>query len=155
DQLDEFRRTHQVLDEQPVWEGGRRGVLTAALARERGLSRLTADRPAEVTNVYHLAGQSAASDPILGQVPRPVRIQIEGPLDTVMESYLKRRIEQARQEAVNLVFFEINSEGGIDKAADNIADLIAGLKEMKTVAYIDDRALGVSSLVALACHDIV
>ena len=54
--------------------------------------------------------------------------------------YLARRIEQARQEKVNLVFFQIDSPGGLDSAADSIADLIAGIKDMKTVAYIDDRA---------------
>ena len=69
--------------------------------------------------------------------------------------YLARRIEQARQEKVNLVFFQIDSQGGLDSVADSIADLIAGIKDMKTVAYIDDRALGVAALLPLACRDIV
>ncbi|MBV8230267.1 MAG: hypothetical protein JO329_09825 [Planctomycetaceae bacterium] len=155
DSLPEFRRSHQVLEDQPAWEGGRRGVLTARRAREEGFSKLTADSAAEVANVYRLAGQAAAGDPTLGQVIKPVWIQIQGPLDTVKKSYLIRRIEQARQERVNLVFFQINSEGGLSSAADSVADMIAGIKDMKTVAYIDDRAMGVSALVALACHDIV
>ena len=144
DNLPEFRRSHQVLEDQPAWEGGRRGVLTAKRARDEGFSKLTADNAAEVANVYQLAGQAAANDPTLGQVIKPVWIQIQGPLDTVKKSYLIRRIEQARQERVNLVFFQINSEGGLDTAADAIADMIAGIKDMKTVAYIDDRAMGVA-----------
>ncbi len=36
-----------------------------------------------------------------------------------------------------------------------MAGLIADTKDMKTVAYIDDRATGVSTLMALACDDIV
>jgi membrane-bound serine protease (ClpP class) len=153
--LTEFKKSHQVIQDHPAWEGGLRGVLTAKRAREEGFSKLTADNPAEVANVYHLAGRATSDDPTLGQVLRPVWIQIQGPLDTVKKSYLIRRIEQARQERVNLVFFQLNSEGGLDSAADAIADTIAGIKDMKTVAYIDDRAVGVASLVALACRDIV
>lgn len=153
--LPEFQKTHQVLENQPAWEGGLRGVLTAKRARDEGFSKLTADNRAEVANTYHLAGRSTTNDPTLGQVLRPVWIQIQGPIDTVKKSYLSRRIEQARQERVNLIFFQIDSPGGIETAADSIADTIVGIKDMKTVAFVDDRALGVSSLVALACNDIV
>lgn len=153
--MEKFRADHQVVDDQPAWEGGRRGVLTARRAREEGFSKLTADNAIEVKNAYHLTGQSTSEDPTLGQVLRPVWIKIEGPIDPVKKSYLARRIEQARQERVNLVFFEINSPGGLDQPADGIADLIAGIKDMKTVAYINDRARGVSALIPLACHDIV
>jgi membrane-bound serine protease (ClpP class) len=151
----EFEKSHQIISDQPAWEGGQRGVLTARRAREEGFSKLTADKPTEVAQAYRLAGQSSADDPTLGQVLKPVWIQIEGPIDTVKKSYLTRRIEQARQERANLVFFQINSKGGIDRAADGIADVIAQIKDMKTVAYIDDRATGVSTLIPLACHDIV
>ena len=153
--LPEFARTHQVLDDQPAWDGGQRGTMTARRAREEGFSKLTADNPGDVAHAYHLAGQSSANDPTLGQILRPVWIEIDGTIDTVKKSYLGRKIEQARQEKVNLVFFHINSEGGLDTPADSIADLIAGIKDMKTVAFLDDHALGVSSLIALACHDIV
>jgi membrane-bound serine protease (ClpP class) len=155
DQLPEFARTHQVIVDEPAWEGGPLGVLTARRAREEGIAKLIADTPTEVAAAYQLAGHSATSDPTLGQVLKPVWIQIDGPLDTVKKSYLIRRIEQARQERVNLVLFQINSAGGLDTAADAIADAIADIKDMKTVAYVDDRALGVAALVTLACNDIV
>ncbi|WP_406696853.1 NfeD family protein [Singulisphaera sp. Ch08] len=155
DNLAEFKKTHQILEDVPAWEGGQRGVITAKRAREEGFSKLTTDYPAELVKIYRISGRSTADDPTLGQVLRPVWIKIDGPLDTVQRSYLTRRIEQARQEKVNLVFFEINSEGGIDMPADGIADMIAGIKDMKTVAFINDRAIGVSILAALACNEIV
>jgi membrane-bound serine protease (ClpP class) len=155
EQLAEFRAGHQVVQDEPAWEGGRRGVLTSTRAREQGFAKLLADTRAEVASYYHLTGRATTDDPILGQDPRPVWVKIDGPIDTVKKSYLGRRIEQARQERVNLVFFEINSQGGIDTAADAVADLIAEVKDMKTVAYIADRAMGVSALVALACNEIV
>ena len=155
DQVDEFKKTHAVVDDQSAWETGRRGVMSAARAREQGFSKLLADTPSAVARYYNIPGQSASEDPTLGREVLPVWIQIQGPIDTVKKSYLSRRIEQARQERVNLVFFQIDSQGGIDSAAGDVADLIAGIKDMKTVAFIDDRALGVAALVALACDDIV
>ncbi|MHC5538892.1 NfeD family protein [Singulisphaera rosea] len=153
--IPEFQKTHHIVSDDAAWEGGRSGVLEAKRAREEGFSKLTADNPAEVASTYKLAGRSTSNDPTLGQVLRPVWIQIKGPLDTVQKSYLTRRIEQARQERVNLVFFQIDSPGGLDSAADGIADTISGIKDMKTVAFLDNQALGVSALVALACDDIV
>lgn len=56
---------------------------------------------------------------------------------------------------MNLVFFKLSTQGGLIASANNVAGLIADTKDMKTVAYLDDRATGVSTLLALACDDIV
>ena len=82
--LQEFLKTHQVIEEQPAWEAGSRGVLTAKRAREEGFCKRTAESPAELANIYHLAGRSAVDDPTLGQSVRPVWIKLEGPLDNVI-----------------------------------------------------------------------
>lgn len=153
--LEEFRKTHQVVDEQPAWEGGQRGVLAARRARAEGFSKALAENASEVAHIYQIGAQSAVEDPTLGQALRPIWIKITGLIDTTKVGYLTRRIEQARQERVNLIFFQIDSPGGLDSAADSIADQIAGITDMKTVAYIEDRALGVAALLPLACRDIV
>jgi membrane-bound serine protease (ClpP class) len=153
--LAEFRKVNQVIEEQPAWEGGQRGVLTARRARAEGFCKALAENPADVAHIYQIGGQSSVEDPTLGQTIRPLWITISGPLEPVKVGYLSRRIDQARQEKVNLIFFHIDSIGGLDSAADSMADQIAAITDMKTVAYIDDRALGVAALLPLACRDIV
>ncbi len=153
--LAEFRKANQVTDEQAAWEGGQRGVLTARRARAEGFCKAIAENSADVAHIYQISGQSAVEDPTLGHPLRPIWIKITGPLDSVKVGYLSRRIDQARQEKVNIIFFQIDSPGGLDSAADSIADQIATITDMKTVAYIDERALGVAALVPLACRDIV
>ncbi|MGC8642888.1 MAG: NfeD family protein, partial [Isosphaeraceae bacterium] len=153
--LEDFRKTAQVIDEQSAWEGGQRGVLNAKRARAEGFVKAIAENPVDVAHIYQIGGQSSVEDPTLGQLIRPIWIKIDGALDTVKVSYLARRIEQARQERINLIFFQIDSPGGLDSAADGLADLISSITDMKTVAYIDDRALGVAALLPLACRDIV
>jgi membrane-bound serine protease (ClpP class) len=153
--LPEFRKTSDVAEERPAWEDGRRGVLTAERARAEGFCKRVAETPAEVANIYQISGQSSIDDPTLGQVVRPVWIRIEGSVEESKVSYLGRRIEQARRERANLLFFQIDSPGGLVASADALADLIAGIGDMKTVAYVDERATGVAALIPLACRDIV
>jgi membrane-bound serine protease (ClpP class) len=150
-----FLASHYKLEERPAWDAGQRGVMTARRARDEGFSKRTAESRAELESIYQLGGRAAIDDPILGQTIRPARIMLEGPLDSVSVSALTRNIEQARQEKVNLLIVEINSPGGVESVVDRIGDLLSGIKDMKTVAYVDDRALGVAALVPLACRDIV
>ena len=151
DDLPAFEKTEKILDDQPAWEFGRRGGLSAARAREIGVARNLADDRAAVAAAYDLP---ASEDPTLGREAVPVWIRVEGPIDTIKEHYLRRRIAQARQEKANLIFFEFDSTGGLDVPADRLADEIARAKDMKTVAYVQD-ATGVAALVALACDDII
>ena len=155
DNLKAFRQKYDVVDDRPAWDGGQRGVLIAERARAEGFCKRTAESSDEVRAIYRVGRQSAIEDPTLGHEIRPVWIKLEGPLDTVMVSYLTRSVEQARQQKKNLLFLQIDSPGGIETAGDDLADKIAAIKDMKTVAYVDDRATGVAALLPLACRDIV
>ncbi len=149
--LDTFKTDHQVLEEKAAW-GGRRGVLTAEHARRTIAKRLTDDK-AEIAEIYNLP--STSLDPTLQATARAILMPISGPINPLNESYLLRQIARAKAEKANVILFEINSEGGLYEEANKIADAIAALEEIKTVAYIDDRAMGVSALIPLACDEII
>ncbi len=153
--MQEFLKTHQVTEERAAWDAGARGILTAERARSEGFCKLTAESPAELASAYKLGGRSSVDDPTLGQSVRPEWIKLEGLLDSVSVSFLSRKIEDARQQKKNLFILEIDSPGGTEAAGDRMADILAEIKDMKTVAYINERALGIAALVPLACRDIV
>ncbi|MEO6807556.1 MAG: serine protease, partial [Isosphaeraceae bacterium] len=152
DRLPEFEKQHQVVENQPAWEGGRRGILTVERARQ-GFVRLVAEDRAKIAEAFNLA--STSDDPTLGGPVSPILIRIEGAIDQVKESYVRRRIGQAFKEGDNLIIFDIDSEGGLDHPADTIAETIVNLKDIRTVAYINEHATGVATLIALACDEIV
>jgi membrane-bound serine protease (ClpP class) len=149
--LEAFAKEHAVLEERAAWEG-RRGVLTSDRARQT-IARLQAEDRARIAEWYSLS--STATDPTLAAAPQPMLIPIKGPINALAESYLLRQVAKARAEGVNLLFLEIDSEGGLFDEASKVAGALAALKGIKTIAYIDDRALGVSALVPLACDHIV
>ncbi len=155
DNMVEFSKTHDVSEDLPAWDAGARGILTAKRAREEGFCKRTAESPVEVASMYQLGGRSAVDDPTLGQNVRPDWIKLEGLLDNVAVSFLSRKIEDARQQKKNLFILEIDSPGGTEAAGDRIADILSEISDMKTVAYVNERALGIAALVPLACRDIV
>jgi membrane-bound serine protease (ClpP class) len=156
DDLAEFKKESQIVAESPAWEGGRRGVVRAARGRDLGLVKLIANGRKKLAETYGMA--SAADDPTLSGPVRAVLVKIDGAIDRVKESYLKRRISQAvNNERVNLMVFQLNTEGGEIDPTDQVARMIAGLSRqgVKTVAFVDDRVLGLSALMMLACDEVV
>ncbi len=153
--LKTYEKTHQVIENQPAWDAGQRGVYTARRAHEEGFCKRTAESPAELRTLYQLDGRSAVDDPTLGQDIQPAWIKLTGLLDNTSVAYLSRKIELARQQKDNLLILEIDSQGGMEDVGDRIADLLSAVKDMKTVAFIDDRATGVAAFLPLACRDIV
>ncbi|CAN5657012.1 hypothetical protein BH23PLA1_BH23PLA1_03840 [soil metagenome] len=152
--LQEYKQFAQVVDDRPAWDAGSRGVLTAQRARDEGFVELLARDRAEVARAYGITGLS--NDPTLGADEiNPIWIRVDRAIDVTQESYLRRRIAQARREGINLIFFEFDTEGGLDGPADSVAELIDSLDEIRTVAYVHERALGVSALMVLACDEIV
>ena len=105
--------------------------------------------------MYQMAGHSTVEDPTLGQAINPAWIKLEWPTRHGHGLVSLPRCRTSAQSRVNLLFLQINSTGGIDTVADSLADILLAIKDMKTVAYIGDRATGVAAMLPLACRDII
>ncbi|MDX2038672.1 MAG: NfeD family protein [Isosphaeraceae bacterium] len=155
DRLEEFKRTNQVTEERPAWDGAAKGVLPSRRAREEGFAKLLVENRGEIANAYRLAPGADSDDPTLFQDPKPIWIQLDGVIDARMRNYVGTRIEKARKEGANLIFLQIRSDGGLDTEASNIAQILSDASDVKTVAFVDDRATGLAAMVAMACDDLV
>lgn len=154
--LDAFAREQQVVSQTPAWEGGARGRLTPERARALQVANLLVDRRERLISAYNLEADLAG--PIGAEASRPVVIQIDGPIDSIKQGYIRRRIAQAvTEKRENLLVFRINSEGGELEAVNGVIDQILDLDpaRAKTVAFVEERAMGLAALVALACDEIV
>ena len=156
--LAEFLKANQVAEDdiQPAWEGGqpgrpdrpagpRGGVLQAHRRRPgRDRQRLPDRLPGPGRRPDPAPGAPAGLDPDRGP-DRPDQGGVPPPADRpgpprggqprLLPDQQPGRPEHARPTTW--------------------PRLIADIKDMKTVAYVDDRATGVSALIALACDDIV
>jgi len=81
----------------------------------------------------------------------PIRNEIT---DITVES-LKRRMEEARNQGVKVVVFEIDTPGGLVTSSIAIADLIKNFEGIKTIAWVNTNAHSGGTIVAVACDEIV
>lgn len=79
---------------------------------------------------------------------------IEGDIDLGLAPYVKRVISEAEKNSAAAVIFRINTFGGRVDAATQIKDAILNSK-LKTIAFIDKRAISAGALIALSCEKIV
>ncbi len=79
---------------------------------------------------------------------------IEGDIDLGLAPYVKRVINEAEKNSAAAVIFRINTFGGRVDAATQIKDAILNSK-IKTIAFIDKRAISAGALIALSCEKIV
>jgi membrane-bound serine protease (ClpP class) len=116
----------------------------------------------EIKDFFQLSAGSISGDPLAGKTMKPVRIVIEGVINTALREKLRRQIEsatKAREE--NTFFFVIETTtGGDPKAARDIADDIIALGtdqnfRARTIAFIPGKAPDLAIFLAFACQEIV
>jgi membrane-bound serine protease (ClpP class) len=76
---------------------------------------------------------------------------IEGMIDLGLAPFVRRVLDQADKAGAAAVVLKINTFGGRVDAAVLIRDALVGAK-VKTVAFIDKRAISAGALISLACH---
>ena len=101
-----------------------------------------------------------AALPCFAQAPlaparRAAVIEFQGPITSLSEQYLYRKLEQAEAEGADLVIVEIDSPGGEVEATMRIAARLRDLSFAETVAYIPREALSGAALLSLGADQIV
>lgn len=79
---------------------------------------------------------------------------IEGDIDLGLAPYVNRVINEAEKNNADAIIFKINTFGGRVDAATQIKDAILSSK-IKTVAFVNNRAISAGALITLSCNTIV
>jgi membrane-bound serine protease (ClpP class) len=79
---------------------------------------------------------------------------IEGEIDLGLAPYIRRIINEAEKNSADAIIFRINTFGGRVDAATQIKDAILNSK-IKTIAFVDKRAISAGALITLSCEKIV
>ncbi len=79
---------------------------------------------------------------------------LEGDIDLGLAPYVRRVVSEAEKSSALAIIIRINTFGGRVDAATQIKDAILNSK-IKTIAFIDKRAISAGALIALSCEKIV
>lgn len=92
--------------------------------------------------------QTPQAKPIVYVLP------IEGVIDLGLSPFVKRVIDEATQAGAEAVVLEIDTFGGRVDAAVQIRDTLLNAK-LRTVGFVDKRAISAGALIGLATHTLV
>ena len=102
-----------------------------------------------------LSQASTTSIPSWRQARQVAILPIEGPIDQVTATSLKRRMEEAVADGSDAIVFEINTPGGELMSTFEICRMIKYDAPENTVAWIHPFAFSAGTIIALACREIV
>ena len=81
------------------------------------------------------------------------RVPIQGVIDLGLPAFVERVIEEAENNQVEVIIFDIDTFGGRVDAATQIKDAILDSK-VPTIAFINRRAISAGALISLSCETI-
>ena len=129
-------------------------------ARQFNLCQQQADSFDEVSEKYGLSKGAIKGDRLQGKAMRPVRILLEGTIDTALQEKVRRQVETAKAREENTFFFVIETTAGGDPtAARALADALIALGNSpdypaRTIAFVPGDAPDYAIFLALACQEI-
>ncbi|MFO7303669.1 MAG: NfeD family protein [Acidobacteriota bacterium] len=99
---------------------------------------------------------SGALNPVAAQADRPVVyvVPVTGIIDLGLAPFLSRTIREAQDAGAAAVVLDINTFGGRVDAAVAMRDALLG-SPVKTIAFVNQRAISAGALITLACEQVV
>jgi membrane-bound serine protease (ClpP class) len=91
---------------------------------------------------------SSRSDALVYRVP------IEGIIDLGLAPFVERAVQGAAESGAGAVLLDINTFGGRVDAAVKIRDALVE-SPVRTIAYVNPRAISAGAMISIACHSLV
>ena len=80
-------------------------------------------------------------------------VAVEGDIEKGLSFFLQRQLRRAEKEEMAAVVLEVNSNGGLVTSAQEMKDALLKSK-VKTIAFVNGRALSAAALISIACQNI-
>lgn len=82
-------------------------------------------------------------------------IPVEGTVEPGMAAYIKRALEQIKEEADALIVFKMDTFGGRVDSAFEIVESVSSIPKGKSIAFVEKKAISAGALIALAASTLV
>lgn len=81
-------------------------------------------------------------------------VPVSGMVEPGMAAYIERTLTEIEDNENGVIVFKLDSFGGRVDAALDIVDVISSIPKVKTVAYVDKRAISAGALIALSANQL-
>ena len=89
-----------------------------------------------------------------GPTPAAV-VRIEGAIDDYNRDQLKIRFDRAKAAGAKVIVLEIDTYGGLVTSGLDISRFLKNQRDVRTIAFVDSKAISAGAMIALACDEIV
>lgn len=131
---------------------------TGVVAGARGVIGVLSDRPARRRTAAAALVAVGLAGPVLSPAqpatPTVALIAIDGTIDLGLSPFLARVLRDAEATGVAAVVLDINTFGGRVDAAVAMRDALLA-SPVRTIAFVNQRAISAGALIALACETLV
>jgi membrane-bound serine protease (ClpP class) len=88
--------------------------------------------------------------------PQPAAvIPIRGEINDYSRDAFLRRLTKARALGAKVIIIQLDTPGGLVTSALDISRTIRGLRDIRTIAFIDSKAYSAGAMIALACDEVI
>ncbi|HAN98612.1 MAG TPA: hypothetical protein DCQ98_14775 [Planctomycetaceae bacterium] len=156
-ELERLEAAGEVTRGETIIAPGEIATFDASSLFRRQLLELQVDGRGDLANRLGLDAEALSGDPAEGGNWTPVRIRLEGQIDSRQIQWALGSLEQRLAEGTDLVIVEIDSTGGEFTQALRLARRLLELDplEVRTVAFVTGNARGGGAAVALACDHLL
>ena len=96
----------------------------------------------------------AVTQPSAALVPAAV-VRIDGPVDDYSRDQLKIRFDRAKAAGAKVIVLEIDTYGGLVTSGLDISRFLKNQRDVRTIAFVNSKAISAGAMIALACDEIV
>src|SRR5213075_1338635 len=96
------------------------------------------------------AQPKSLADPELAAV-----IPIRGEINDYSRDAFMRRLAKARAMGAKTIIIQLDTPGGLVTSALDLSRTIRGLRDLRTIAFIDNKAYSAGTMIALACNEVI
>lgn len=118
-------------------------IMPALLTASALLAAVVATRAAE---------PPAATRPGVG--PAAI-VRLDGQIDDYTRDQFRMRFDRARAAGATTVVVEIDTYGGLVTAGLDLSRYLKNQRGVRTIAFVNDKAISAGAMIALACDEIV
>ena len=137
------------------------GLFSADQLRQFKLVKVTANSLPELADLYGIAPGSLRDDPLAGRAPAAYRYQLRDEVTQSSRESLVRSLRDVVRANGNLVFLQLDCDGGDITAARELADELIHFQHpesgegLRVVAFVPNNAANTAAVIALGCSEIV
>jgi len=82
-------------------------------------------------------------------------IPIRGEINDYSRDAFMRRLTKARALGAKVIIIQLDTPGGLVTSALDISRTIRGLRDLRTIAFIDNKAYSAGAMIALSCDEVI